>query len=427
MTKFAYISLLFFLLSCAHQDKNSASVTKEFASDDLESLLTVEELKIHHCLKIAANDHEKIKGCVAGTSYEQNLSRSPASEIINQNAWFFESRAKITQFFTLVNKIAIAHSKLRSTLTNKIVMNRGVGFQGDAFLGVGASWLAELANINNRYALYCSPSIEIKTDIGAEVSAYVTQTLSCRDHNEYAGTSISVNGGISGELVGLPFGLNFSYAFGTKVDLFLKKLKLLRKSGQINFTTLAKENTSITSSEILEHFGAKGKDAIGVMYFALQVARIGNPLLKSFEMKGKAAFIKRIMREQKSLGALMKDLYRSPAMNSFLNLRNLAHTKAFLQLLGDFLTGCDFVSGAGSFGISLSPVNVGISYINYVKLLETSPEVMKTFSVVTPFNLLNPMFFEPIDLRAVTAIARDVLSIPTKVQTSCKDLGFRLK
>lgn len=364
MSMFKYLFVLTAILSvsCSHR-------TSIVPQDELEQLMTQTEIKVHRCLQ--KNPHSE--KCVVGTEFEHSRNRNPASELIQKNEWFFSSKEKITNFVNLVKKLHESEKKMSAALKNKILTDHAIGLQGEAFLGLGTSMVAELANVKNTYGLYCSPGILVKTDVGLEGGLYLSQALSCGSADEYGGQSIGVNAGISGELIGLPFSLNASYQFGVDLNTFIKKTKALMRNREIDARTLSREVASLSSQEVLKKFGPQGKDAIGVLYFSLQIARLISPTLPIFPMQGKTAFLKRIKSEKKSLGLRLRELYKSPQMNALYSSLNLVQTKKFVTLLGDLVNGCDTIGGSGSVGLSISPVAVGITYSNMIPLIQITP------------------------------------------------------
>lgn len=422
------MTLFVFLVSCSH--KKPESVKKESSperEDDVELMLSQEELKIHLCLAEAKENSEDYKKCLVGTSYEKNANRSPSSDLIQKYSWFFDSKDKISKFYSITKKILRAQKRIAMTGADKLFQHRGIGVQGDVYFGFGAIWLAEFAYFNQELGLFCSPGIHLKTDIGVEMGMYVTQALSCSSHEQYAGASVNFFTGISGELIGAPVGVNLGYGFGIEVKEFVSKVKALKKSKRINSLALAQEVATLHSQDLIRHFGPNGKNAIAVFYYGLQIAKFLNPSLTTFQMKGQSAFIKRMMSEKKSIGKLFKDLYRTKKMQAFYDKRGLQQTEIFMNLLGDTLNGCDTMNVSGSVGLSLSPVHVGVGYSNLNLLLKTDVNDLGALKVLTPLSLLNPFLLNPKDLTVVTKLAKEVLSLPNKVKTECTNLGLSLK
>lgn len=409
---------LVFLVSCAQ-----SQVKVEPQLSGLEAQLTPEELKIHRCLHSQEKLTQELKrSCLAGTAYEKYSGRLPSNDeddIILKNNWFFGDNSKLDQFYAISQKFVRASARMAKHAVN----DRGIAVEGAAFFGFGGGWLAEFINHHGEFGLFCAPFVTAKTDVGIEGSVAVLQSVSCSSNQAYQGGFLNLSAGVSGEVIGLPFGLSMSYSFGLDLPSFASRIRQARAQRQLSASQLAKEVRTLANGSLRRSAGSSNLAMLNIALRPLGVMGVSVPSLSTAAQMNQIA--RRVLREHKSLGVQFKSYYRS-SLSRYLVANDLHQLNRFLSILTSTMTGCDSMGGAASLEFTASPVSVGVAYENYHLLFEMPFEDLRAFKVLSPFLLLNPFMMQAEDLRATLRVARGVLAIPGKVNQQCGQLFPRI-
>lgn len=142
----------------------------------------------------------------------------------------------------------------------------GIGFNAEAYAGIGAQFGLELVTFNDGMAhLYCSPGLKLITDIGLGVGFSFIKAIGCKSASDYTGNFLSTQNNFSlpGKLSLVSSG-NFSW--GSNIELILKKFQKAISMGIIHIPSLNQElvkiwnglNKSINS--IGHNYLKKGKE-----------------------------------------------------------------------------------------------------------------------------------------------------------------------
>lgn len=408
------VFLFIFTLSCAHVPTPSAPVLS-----GLEAKLTTEELVLHRCLE-KSSDKDSRNLCLVGTTYEFAL-RSPSNdgdELVLKNNWFFDSAEKLEEFFSVTSGYLRAKGKLIKKTGGRLLNKKGIGVEGSAFFGVGKGWLAEFAVHENRLGLFCAPIYSIQSDIGVELEGTLLQSLSCRNNAEYGGEELSVSLGVSGELVGLPFGIGLSYGLGLDSAVFRRKISEARNKGLLDFRDISSELRKLSNASVQRAITGGNRNLQGllaVMSKPLGLYGVRPPGLASAGVI--AGFTRELLRKDISIASFLKSQYAR--VKPRLIAHGLPNLAAFFGVFADTLTGCDSVGGAASIGLSLSPVNFGLGFANVKFIGDVGAAELVSLAKVTPFLLLHPYLLSGEDLRTVLRLARGFVSLPGKIRQSC--------
>ncbi len=417
MKNFMSLSLVL-LLSCSQAPWKAPS--NELS--ELEAMLSVEDLKIHRCLKSREHSMELKKECLQGTSYESYISRMPsmdaADEIIMKNNWFFGDNAKLNEYYAISRSFVKASTKMAKHAIN----DRGIAVEGSAWFGFGGGWLAEFINHHEKFGLFCAPFVGARTDVGVEAAVAVLQSVSCKSNTEYQGGFLNVSAGLSGELIGLPVDLSLSYNFGLDLPSFAQKIKAAKNTNHISVAQLSREVARLSQQNVRRAVAGNSEynaAVINLILKPLSIVGVRSPGLSSIQQMNQV--IKRVLKEHKSLGVQFKT-YFANRLSPYLRTNGFPQLNQFLTIMTSSMTGCDSLGGAAALSISLSPASVGVSYENYHLLFEMPFEDLRAFKIVSPMLLLNPFLMAPEDLRATVRVSRGILAIPQKVARQCNQL-----
>lgn len=406
---------LVFLLSCSQ-----VPVKKdEGPLNELEAMLSPEDLRIHRCLNSGKEINLDLKKeCLTGTQYESHISRMPSddgdSDFVMKNNWFFGDNSKLDNFYKLSQGFVKATGKFLKHATN----DRGVGVDGNAFFGVGAGWLAEIVNHHGKVGLFCAPYVMATTDIGVTASISVVQSISCPSNQAYEGGFLQIGASISGEAIGLPVDLGAAYSFGLDLPGFSQKVKTARAAGKLSVRALMAEVGRLNDAQIKRGIASNNGRA-AMMNIALRplgVLGIRTPSMSSIRSVNNA--IKDALLHHRSLGIQFKQYYNS-YLSRYLVSNNLPMLNQFFSILTSSMSGCDSVGGSAALSLTLSPVELSVQYQNYSLLNEMAFEDLGVLKVITPMGLMNPFLMQPSNLRTVVRVARGILAIPTKVSRQC--------
>lgn len=414
------IHLLFpilFLSACAQ-----APLKTDVALNELEALLSQEDLKIHRCLNSGKTlNYDLKKECLAGTAYESFLSRTPSSDdvLIMKNNWFFDSKENVQSFYKMTRGFLRASSILGRKAAGKLVNKKGIAVEGSAYVGVGRGWAAEFVVHQNKLGFFCSPSWALQTDVGVEADFAVSRTLSCADNKAFGGQDISFSASISGELIGLPVGLGLSYSLSVDKAVFGKKISEARQQGHLNFQSLNEELKVLNSVGMKSSLAKSHRHLLALLTLAmkpLSLYSVRSPALS--DKQGILNFVREMIKNDQSVGALFKSFY-ARELKAKLLAERLPNINSFLGALDASLGGCDTLGGSASVGVSLSPVSMGVSYSETTLLAEAGAPDLATFGSVTAMALLNPFLLPSQDLRNILKVARSFVAIPNKIARQC--------
>lgn len=394
----------------------------DVVDSELESLLSPEDLKIHRCLNSGKTLNSDLKReCLAGTAYESFISRTPSSDdvLIMKNNWFFDSKENIQNFYKMSRGFLRASSILAKKTAGKLVNKRGIAVEGSVYAGFGRAWAAEFVVHQNQLGFFCSPSWELQTDVGVEADIAVSRTLSCADNNAFAGQDITFSASISGELIGLPVGLGLSYSMSVNKEIFRQKIAEARRQGLLNFQSMTEELKVLNSSGMKTVLAQNYRYALPLLTLAmkpLSLYQVRSPAMSN--QQGLVNFVQDMIRNDQSVGSLFKSFY-ARQLKATLLAERLSNINAFFGALDASLSGCDTLGGSASLGISLSPVNLGVSYSKTVLLAEVGTKDLATYGSVTAMSLLNPFLLPSQDLRNVVKVAKTFVALPDKIAKQC--------
>lgn len=406
-----------FLTACSFAPQKA-----EAPLNELEAMLSPEDLKIHRCLHSGKPlNFDLKKECLSGSAYESYLSRTPSSddEMILKNNWFFDSKENIEKFYKASRGFLHAQSLLVRKSAGKLVNKKGIGVEGSFYVGVGRGWAAEFAVHQNKLGFFCSPSWSLQTDVGFEADASVSRSLSCSDNNAFAGEDISFGASISGELIGLPVGLGLSYSMSVDPVLFRTKIDQARQQGLLNLQSLKEELKNLNSPEMKRELSKNYRFALPLLTLALKpvsLLAVSSPVMAGNQSLYE--FVRDMIRNDRSLGVLFKNFYARQLKSKLLTER-MPNLNAFLGALDAAITGCDTLGGSASVGVSLVPVTMGVSYTETILLAEVGAPELTTFASITAMALMNPFLLPSQDLRNIVKVSRSLVAIPSKVQRQC--------
>ncbi len=421
MKNFISLALVIVLTSSCAQAPWKAPAQSQ--SDELLSMLSPEELKIHNCLH-SKNEitMDLKKECLTGTSYASHISRMPSNDgdddIVMKNNWFFGDNSKLNEFYSISRGFVKASTKM----AKKAINDRGIAVEGSAWFGFGGGWLAEFINHHEKFGLFCAPFAGARTDIGVEAGVAVIQSVSCTSNHAYQGGFLNVSAGLSGELIGLPVDLSLMYNFGLDLPGFAQKVKAAKNNRQINIAALSAEVGRLAQQDVKRAIASNSNynaAVINLVLKPLSILGIRTPSISSVQQMNQV--LRKVLVDHKSLGVQFKAYYKN-RLAPYLSSNGFPQLNLFLSMLTSSMTGCDSLGGAASLALSLSPASVGVAYENYHLLFEMPFEDLRAFKVLTPMTLLNPFLMNPEDLRATVRVARGVLAIPLKVSRQCNQL-----
>lgn len=407
--------LLFALISCESGQGRKTELVSRF---------TPEELKIQTCFdaidRQCSGDCEakKIRQCLPGTSY--SMSRAPASKaesaqlnaLVSQNQWLFGSQKFVLHFLDIIGKLKEAHSKMRelsrstdSYLSEKF-HGRGVGVVGNAYFGIGRSWLGEVVLHQDSLALFCAPGVSIVTDAGVDIGVVGVTTLACEKNRDYHGAFLSASISVSAEAFLAPVSGGLSYSFGFDSQKFQKGLKELRQDRDFSFSRLISEWAMLTARA--------PQYPLAFAALAPIVSELGRSPYASKKMRSK--YLHDLLKRKTSLGHIIKNVANDRKVASVIAANDLSAVKSFLKLMADSLTGCDSIAGSAALSVSASPVGLGVSHTYYTELLQANVSLLKK---ATPFVMANPFLLGLAGAKVVVSAARDIRSLPKKIM-SCE-------
>ncbi len=296
-------------------------------------------------------------------------------------------------------------SKSVSPYLSKEFHGRGVGLVGNAYFGIGRSWLGEIVMHKDSLALFCAPSVSLVTDAGVDAGIVGVTTLACRNNDDYQGAFISASLSLSAEAFLAPVSGSLTYSFGLDSKKFKEGLKQLRNRG-FSYTRLLSEWTMLTARA----------PQYPMVFAALSplVSYLGDESSDGKALEAKLAH--RLLRRKTSLGMTIKKLSNDRKIAGLIESNELSAVKSFLGLLANSLTGCDAIAGAAALSVSASPIGVGVSHSYYTKLLEAD---LSTLKKATPFLMANPFLLGLMGADALVNAARSIKALPKRVM-SCE-------
>ena len=377
---------------------------------ELISYLSPEEKKIHFCLQKASSDTMKVR-CLKGSPYEVTSGRIPSSDgsaLIDKLQWFFSSHTQKLSFYKFIDVVK---------KSGRFFNSYGAGVSGEAYFGIGKSWMAEIIRHNDQLALFCAPGITGKTDAGISAGLTALRSISCRSNAHYAGNFFSVSAGVSGELIGLPLGVGLNYSFGTDIKSFNNRLKEARKNGSINSRELNEEMIRLGSINPV----SMNKETASLLFFGAKLVSLAYPSLqyKKSLSRNNLSVLKNSLSKRISLGLAFKEFIYSRDFQDFFQHHDLPNLRNFFLILGKSFSGCDSMGGGASLSLSLSPASIGVSYTNYNLLYEFSSIDTKELPKISPLILLNPSLMGLQELQFISRNARSILALPQKISQSC--------
>ena len=391
--------------------------------DPLLSELTPEENEIHQCLQKNNHSRELQMSCLKGTSFDQYTQRAPSSEshsLIEKLEWFFSSARNRFSFYRIIDGLKRARESLARA--GKLLDGHGIGLLGEAYIGVGESWMGEVVRHDGKLALFCAPGISGRTDAGVGLGVTALRTLSCASNNHYAGNFLTIGAGVSGELIGLPIGLGLNYSFGADIKKLRSELQLARRNERYHPRELKGELRRLSSMrELFRERSKETEMASGLILYGATLASIADSSLQFAKTSGsKYSVIKKALFNRDSLGNQFRKFALSGKFQEFFQENDMPNLKEFFLILANSLSGCDSLGGAGSLSLSLSPVAVSVSYTHYSLLYETADKELNKVQKISPLALLNPFLLDANELKFIMKNAKMVLGVPKKISNNCR-------
>lgn len=429
--KIILLLILFIVLGCIpHRSRVSS---EKQAGKKLSSSFTAEEKKIDGCLssiKFKCGDEkcerEEERQCLKGTSYAQKRQPSSAQrmakmQMVEANAWLFESQVNMGIFLDVLQGLIRAHGDMKEVFKNirgraeNFVHGRGVAVQGSAYFGIGRSWMAEVIHHDKNIALFCAPGTMLTTDIGVDpIGIAGVSTLNCPTNRNYEGTFLSAGVGVSGEVLLVPASAQIAYSFGFDSKKFRDQFKQVTNGSVRSNQVFREYQTLLTSEDFADHNKKFILSSLGkFLNFIFPNARErANP---AFEMQG--FDMRSLMFRKTSFGQLSKDYFSSQSYLRILRRHNLEALEKISKLISDSLTGCDAIAGAASISISASPVNATLMHSYYTKMLEINLEKILSLQNVNAFLLSNPYLLDLESMRTVVELGWIMVTLPSQVRT----------
>ena len=420
------------LSACAHHPVRTLSPADEAANANLVGKLSAPEKTIHSCLsEVDASDAESAdkraarKACLEKTDFDPTHARVPtasSAELMQMNRWLFDSPEKLSAVQNVITGIRQMAGKLKSKLgeaTLEAVEEKGIGFQGEATLGIGASWLAELDVHDHKLGLFCAPGIVAETDAGISATLEIGKSLNCASNEAYSGGFLSFEAGVSGELLALPFELGVAYAFGVDGKKFFNDTKQLFRTGAVKTDALVSEMKTlenIAPSQLRSALG--GSASVVAIDYTMKIV---SALLRGQIVPKAVASIEETARalNHESIGNRIKGLVASKRMAHFAAAHHLPNLNVLVSTLAQSLSGCDAVGGGASMGVSVAPVSVGVNYSDYALLLEVPLDQFEVLKAINPLTLLNPSLLSYSQMESVIDFAQSVMKFRDKVENGC--------
>jgi hypothetical protein len=377
-------------------------------------------------LASAQKDESKIQEerlkCLRNTPYESKNLREPSNSsanLVNQYSWFFASTEKMESFSKILKSLGRARSEMIKK-GGHLANHRGVAVTGNAFAGVGIKWIAELVLHNEMVGLFCAPGATLQTDVGISANFEAIRSISCDSNKHYEGGFFSIGAGVSAEAIGIPLGLETSYSFGIDVKKFVQSYKEAIYNGLFKVEDLPSEISYLVSLP---------KSTIGpatdltFLNYALKILSMMDKnvrVLKFDKLSVSPKAIKSMANGQSpSMGEMIKNVNSNQRIMKVLDENRLDNLKIFIAILSSSLTGCDSIGGAGSIGLSLSPVSLGLAYTKYSLLFEIHLEDLNSLTKINLLHFLNPYLLKTQDIRNIIKVARGLIAVPDKVKNQC--------
>jgi len=348
---------------------------------------------------------------------QKNETRSVSS----QNQAEFEMQTEIVEmnpevFENVENKFKLREmlKKIRSIKNNLIdssgsaIEHVAVGISAEAFVGVGASKMIELAVHDKKIGVFCAPGVSVRTDVGVELAVSYGKTLSCDSNEHYSGGFLGAFGGVSAEAAGLPLAGGASYNVGVNYSKLKESLDDALDSKKLSLTKLSQELRFTT-----EHAESAGMLLLYSMAYQL-IANRNNASARAANRIN--ALLARLARGNRSLSRELLSFLNSHELNDFLRVNKLNQLGALSSILKNSLTGCDSVGGALGLSLSVSPASVGIKYSDFALLTEFDLDELKELNVLSPEIFDNPFEYSVSQLRTTVSLAGKLLAIPFQLQ-----------
>lgn len=391
--------------------------------------LSAEEKKIHFCLESSQNDIEKNQ-CLQGTIYANVFSRSPSSFITIPDNPVFKDFERLRRFYQLTRgylkaQAVLIKRNMKSALKQGL-NDRGVGFYGAAYFGFGASWAGEIVNHHERLGLFCIPGALATTDAGVEVGVSLVQSISCKSNAAYAGGFLTFSAGVSGEVIGAPFGVGAGYSFGVNVPVFRGLVQKARSNGNLSAGKIAEEFSRFNSNRDVVSL-RRQNSSLNVIFDYVQrlTGLLGVSNIPNTSLQSSSSIFKKAILHHHSVGQQFKEYVANPKTQAFLKQQNLPQVKMLFDIFALSLTGCDSVSASLSAGVSVSPVSVTTQFENYKLIMDMPVQRLKSLAALTPLTVLQPWLLNQQTLNDIALMSVEVLAVPSKVRAQCGFGGYK--
>lgn len=365
-------------------------------------------------------------------------NKQMALNIIPSLDWFFLSPTKINKFINFIRKVKEIKTKIASTtkkvlktsktLSIKMMHGTGVGLTGSVFAGVGTSFTGEAIILDGSFNLFCAPGLLLNSDIGFEANLSGVRALACENKESYKGKFLTIQGGVSAELLAIPAGIHAAYSFGVDTHKLLTDLIYYKRKSQLSVKSLAAELLmlqSVLPGELLKSTFSKKHQAslwLGI--------KLGMQMSDDTNTETQEAIDKEVRKTGVSLDDITKlrgvslshfiiYVIKTQTFQNILTKYKLRNSKIFFKSLQKSLTGCDSISGGVSVGLTLSPVNFGVQMTHYEEIFSADLEKILSLRNLSAFMFLNPFLMDTEMIMAISDLAKLVENFPSVIKNQC--------
>lgn len=239
---------------------------------------------------------------------------------------------------------------------------------------------------------------------------------------------LTLQAGLSAELLGIPAGIQAGYSFGMDTHKLLTDLLYYKRKNQLNIKNLMAEFLllhSVLPAELRESSFTNKQKASLWLAIKLGMSMTGDKGADSGvsidkEVKNTGVSLDDITKLRGvSLSHFIKYIIKTQTFKNILTKYKLRNSKIFFKALQKSLSGCDSISGGISMGLTLSPVNIGVQLTHYEEIFSADLDKILSLRNLSAFALMNPFLMDKEMIFAVVDLARLVENFPSVVTNQC--------